>query len=192
MPVAENYLENTRKLFHFYKSLGEKTIAQLNDEQLLTAPGPDSNSIAVVVKHMRGNMLSRFTNFLTTDGEKEWRQRDDEFEHSLETKEAILEAWEEGWSVVFAAIDPLSSDQMDQTVFIRNLSHTVLEALQRQLCHYAYHVGQIVYWGKQLKGEDWKSLSIPKGKSAEFNADKFSKENRKGHFTDDYLDNAKK
>ena len=164
-----NYLKSVINRFETYKSLGERTFDQLSDEDINWQYNEVSNSIAITVKHMVGNMLSRFTNFLTEDGEKSWRQRDIEFESAYASKNEMIEAWEKGWQCVFDAIEPLTTEILEQTVLIRNEKHTIIEALNRQLTHYAYHIGQIVYAARMLKGNEWKSLSIPKGKSEEFN-----------------------
>ncbi|PHI18303.1 hypothetical protein CEQ90_18495 [Lewinellaceae bacterium SD302] len=182
-----NYLESCQKQFRYYQLLGDRTFAQLSDEQLTWAPGPNSNSIAVIVKHLRGNMLSRWTDLLHSDGEKEWRQRDQEFEADLSDRAAILSAWSEGWTCLFTALAGLDAKDADKLVYIRNQGHTIPEAVNRQLAHYAYHVGQIVYLGRLQTGNAWKSLSIPKGDSATYNAEKFSREKERGHFTDEFL-----
>ena len=177
-----NYLESVRRLFQYYQSLGAKSMAQLTDEQIRYQPEPESNNIATIVKHMHGNMLSRWTDFLTADGEKPWRNRDQEFEDTFDTKEKVIKAWEEGWSCLFNAINPLVEADLERIVYIRNEGHTVLEAINRQLGHYSYHVGQIVFLAKQIKGTGWQSLSIPKGGSKAFNADKFGKDKERRHF----------
>lgn len=143
---------------------------QLDEEQLNWAPSPESNSIVIIVKHLYGNMLSRWTDFLTTDGEKEWRNRDNEFvsEKKL-SREQITWMWEDGWSLLFKTLYALTDADLDKKVKIRGEEHSVLEALQRQTAHYSYHVGQIVYIAKACKDKDWSSLSIPKNKSKEFN-----------------------
>ncbi|OEK04296.1 DUF1572 family protein [Roseivirga misakiensis] len=182
MPVSD--LETVKKQFEYYKSLGEKTFAQLKDEDLFYEHNEHSNSIAVTVNHLSGNMLSRWTNFLTTDGEKEWRNRDREFESIIKDREQLLEAWNKGWDCVFTALDSVNEANYDTTVYIRNQAHSIMDAALRQLAHYAYHIGQIVYVGRMLT-EDWSSLSIPKGGSAGFNQTKFSKGKHGGHFTDD-------
>ena len=181
----ESYLQSAIKQFKYYKSLGDKTFERLTFEELQHEFSNDSNSISIVVKHIVGNMLSRWTNFLTEDGEKEWRQRDDEFVDSYTTKEELIEAWDKGWSCLFEAIDPLVENDLERVIYIRNQGHTVVEAMNRQLCHYAYHVGQIVVLGKLLKGEQWQTLSIAKGQSKVYNKDKFSKSKGRRHFTDD-------
>lgn len=181
------YLESVKKQFLYYKMLGEKAINQLEPEQLFVTVNDDTNSIATIVKHLSGNMLSRWSDFLTTDGEKEWRQRDAEFENNLASKEAVMQLWDEGWNCFFDALDSLKSEHLSQIIYIRNEGHTVVEAINRQLAHYPYHVGQIVFYAKQLKTTEWNSLSIPRNASDSYNADKFSKEKSVQHFTDDAL-----
>jgi Protein of unknown function (DUF1572) len=166
--ISKNFLTLSLDRFEQLRSLGTKTLEQLNDEQIHWSPDVESNSIAVIVQHLYGNMLSRFTDFLTSDGEKPNRNRDMEF---IEQKLSLAELhrrWDEGWDCVFAAIRPLINDDLDREVFIRGESHTVMEAILRQISHYGQHVGQIVYIGKHLKGAKWKTLSIPRGKSEEF------------------------
>ena len=154
--------------FEQLRTLGEKTLDQLTDSDVHWSPDPESNSIAVIVQHLHGNMLSRFTDFLTSDGEKSDRHRDEEFiEHDLSVTE-LKDRWSMGWECVFAAIRPLTNADLTKEVFIRGESHTVMEAILRQISHYAYHVGQMVYLGKHLKGQDWKTLSIPRGQSNQF------------------------
>lgn len=186
-----NFLESSKRLFLYYKTIGEKAMEQLTPEQLFFSANEDTNSIAVIVQHLSGNMLSRWTDFLTSDGEKEWRHRDSEFETVLQTKEELLNAWEKGWNCLFEAIGSLTPEQLSQTVYIRNEGHSVLDAINRQLAHYPYHVGQIVFYAKMLKQSEWNSLSIPKNKSGDYNADKFSKEKSNRHFTDDELNKLK-
>lgn len=180
-----SYLESVRKQFDYYKLLGDKTFAQLDDKVLFWQPNKESNSVAIIVNHIVGNMLSRWTDFLTADGEKEWRNRDNEFEVVIETREDLLKVWEKGWSCLFNAINSLENKDVERIIYIRNMGHTVTEAINRQLAHYAYHVGQIVFLGKLAQNENWVSLSIPKGKSTEYNKEKFSKPKCKKHFTDD-------
>lgn len=177
------YLASTKQQFIYYKLLGEKSIAQLEDDKLFLQPNKNSNSIATIVKHLWGNMLSRWTDFLTTDGEKEWRQRDAEFENDITTREELLEKWDSGWKCLFSAFDSISDDMLHYIIYIRNDGHTVLEAINRQVAHYAYHVGQIVYAAKLLKAENWNSLSIPKNASDQYNKKKFSEEKGVRHFT---------
>jgi hypothetical protein len=178
------YLTSVIKQLNYYKSLADKTFVQLSDEELNWQYTKDSNSIATIVKHMNGNMLSRWTNFLTEDGEKPWRTRDAEFETAYLTKEELVNIWETGWTCVFNAITPLTDDDLERIIYIRNEGHTVTDAINRQLAHYPYHIGQIVLIGTQLKGENWHSLSIPKGQSNSYNADKFSQPKDISHFTD--------
>lgn len=185
-----NYLESVIKQFEYYKMLGEKTFAQIPDEKLFWQYNDNSNSIAIIVKHLWGNMMSRWTNFLTTDGEKEWRNRDAEFENDLCNKQEMIEKWDEGWNVFLDTLKSLKEEDLEKIIYIRNQGHTVLEAINRQLAHYPYHVGQIVFIGK-LCSEQWNSLSIPKGKSTSYNAEKFSKPKERGHFTDEFLNNEK-
>jgi hypothetical protein len=163
-----DYLTSVKKLFNQYKSLGDKTIEQLDDEKLLFWQYNDqSNSIAIIVQHLWGNMLSRWTNFLTEDGEKEWRERDKEFEKVMKTKEELIIKWDAGWDCLFAALNSLSNEDLDKTVYIRKEPLTVADAINRQLAHYSYHVGQIVYLGKMQLKERWVSLSIPKKETPE-------------------------
>jgi hypothetical protein len=173
--MNEQYLTSVLQQFRSYQAVGEKAMTQLQPEQLFFATNDASNSIATIVKHMWGNMLSRWTNFLTEDGEKPWRKRDEEFEVKDLTDEDVILLWKEGWDCLYTAINQLQPHQLLDTIYIRNESHTVVAAINRQLAHYAYHVGQIVFIAKQIKHGDWDSLSIPKNKSAEFNAMKFGK-----------------
>ena len=198
MTVSEDFLRSANRQFLYYKTLGEKAIDQLEAEQLFISLNEDTNSIATIMKHLHGNMLSRWTDFLTTDGEKEWRNRDSEFEENTSTplnatdkKIELLKKWNEGWDCLFKALNELEPEQLSQIIHIRNEGHTVLESINRQLAHYPYHVGQIVFYAKLLKKTEWNSLSIPKHKSADYNADKFSKDKSKKHFTDDELDKLK-
>lgn len=181
-----NYLESVLKQFEYYKMIGDKTFAQMPDEKLFWKYNEDSNSIATIVKHLSGNMLSRWTNFLTTDGEKEWRNRDEEFENDIATKEELLSKWNEGWKVFVDTVQSLKEDDLEKVIYIRNQGHTVMEAINRQLAHYPYHIGQIVFIGKMYT-DKWTSLSIPKGNSKQFNEGKFLKPKHKAHFTDEFL-----
>lgn len=160
--------------------------AQVEDAQLFWQFNDDSNSIATLVKHLWGNMLSRWTDFLTTDGEKEFRNRDAEFENDIKSREAMLAIWEEGWACLFNALNALTANDLEKIVYIRNQGHTVTEAINRQLAHYPYHIGQIVFLGKMLAKNGWTSLSIPKGNSQAFNEQKFSQPKLRGHFTDEF------
>lgn len=170
-----NYLDSIKKQFTQYKTLGDKTIEQLDAVQLFWQFNETSNSIAVIVQHMWGNMLSRWTNFLTEDGEKEWRQRDVEFEQVIKTKEELILKWDAGWDCLFSAINSLTIEDLDKTIYIRKEPLYVVGAINRQLAHYSYHVGQIVYLGKMQLNDRWISLSIPKGNSQEYN-DKMASE----------------
>jgi hypothetical protein len=181
-----NYLNSAIKQFEYYKMLGDKTFAQIPDDKLFWQFNEDSNSTATIVKHLTGNMLSRWTDFLTTDGEKEWRNRDAEFDNDITTKQEMLDKWEQGWKVFLDTLNSLKEEDLEKIVYIRNQGHTVLEAINRQLAHYPYHIGQIVFIGKMAAGQ-WNSLSIPKGNSQVYNADKFAQEKKPGHFTDEYL-----
>jgi hypothetical protein len=185
MNVTSAYLESVKKQFLYYKMLGEKAIEQLEPEQLFLSVNEDTNSIAVIVKHLTGNMVSRWTDFLTTDGEKETRNRDAEFENDLQTKEQVLASWNAGWDCFLIALDGLQPDQLSEIIYIRNEGHTVIEAINRQLAHYPYHIGQIVFYAKQLKNSDWNSLSIPKNNSNNYNAAKFAQEKSIKNFTEE-------
>jgi len=168
--IAAHYLDEARRQFRGHKRLGEGAIAQLTDDQLFVTLDPESNSVAIVVKHLVGNMRSRFTDFLTSDGEKPDRHRDQEFELTAKTtRSEIMQWWEQGWACVFAALDSLTPGDVIRTVYVRHEPHTVLQAVNRQLAHYAYHVGQIVFLAKHLRSTDWKTLSVPRGQSEEFN-----------------------
>lgn len=189
--MNNDYLDSVRKQFEYYKMLGEKTFAQLPDEKLFWQCNPESNSIATIVKHLWGNMLSRWTDFLTTDGEKEWRNRDAEFENDIVTRQELSEKWNAGWDCLFNALNALTTDDLGKEIYIRNQGHTVMEAINRQLAHYPYHIGQIVFIGKMVCDDHWRSLSIPKGDSKKYNKSKFSKPKQKQHFTDEYIDKKK-
>lgn len=182
-----NYLESVRKQFEYYKMLAEKTMEQVPDEKLFWQFNEESNSIATIVKHLWGNMLSRWTDFLITDGEKDWRNRDAEFENDITSRQELMNKWNEGWICLFKALDQLTEKDLDKEIYIRNQGHTIMDAINRQLAHYPHHIGQIVFIGKMVCGNKWASLSIPKGKSKEFNADKFSKPKHTEHFTDEIL-----
>lgn len=167
--VGTQYLEEARRQMRGHKRLGEGAMSQLKDEDFFVALDSEANSIAILVRHMAGNMRSRFTDFLTSDGEKPDRFRDREFESSAEvTRADVMKTWEEGWACVFSALESLKGDDSLRTVTIRGEAHTVLQAVNRQIAHYAYHTGQIVFLAKHFRSSDWKSLSIPRGKSEEY------------------------
>jgi hypothetical protein len=168
--LARHYLEEARRQMNGHKRLGEGALAQLRDDDFFASLDKESNSIAIIVKHLVGNMRSRFTDFLTSDGEKPDRQRDQEFELSAATTRAeVMQWWEAGWAHVLSALDSLTPEDVMKTVLIRNEPHSVLQAVNRQIAHYAYHVGQLVFLAKHLHADEWKSLSVPRGKSEEFN-----------------------
>lgn len=178
--MKNNYIENVKTRFEYYKSLGDKTFVQLTDEQIFWQYNEESNSIATIVKHISGNMISRWTNFLTEDGEKSWRNRDSEFENSMKTKSEVIELWEKGWNIFFESLNQVTEENLEYTIYIRNEAHTVLDAINRQLAHYPYHIGQIIYIAKMLKNDDWQTLSIARNKSVDFNEEmkeKYSSEN---------------
>jgi hypothetical protein len=204
--INNTYLESIKKQLLYYKTIGEKAIEQLEPEQLFVSVNEDTNSIAVIIKHISGNMISRWTDFLTTDGEKEWRNRDAEFDDSHlhgtrelarlnavnDNKEELMKLWDKGWDCFFNAINSLSPDQLETIIYIRNEGQTAMDAINRQLAHYPYHIGQIVFYAKMLKQTEWNSLSIPKNKSNSYNAEKFAKEKSIKSFTDDELKKLKK
>lgn len=181
-----DYLKSIILQFEYYRMLGEKTFAQLPDDKLFICLNPESNSIATIVKHLWGNMMSRWTDFLTTDGEKDWRDRDSEFENDITTRAEMMEKWNEGWGRMFETLRSLKEDDLKKTIYIRNQGHTVMEAINRQLAHYPYHVGQIVFIGKAL-ADQWQSLSIARGQSQQFNREKFEKPRHREHFTEEFL-----
>lgn len=189
--MNEQYLQSCIKQFEYYKLLGEKAMEQLPEEKLFWQYNDESNSIAIVVKHLWGNMLSRWTDFLTSDGEKEWRDRDTEFENDTKSREQLMERWNEGWQCLLNALNQLKKDDLQKIVYIRNQGHIVMEAINRQLAHYPYHIGQIVFVAKMAAGEKWHSLTIPKGQSQQFNDEKFSKPKIKEHFTNEVLKKEK-
>jgi len=164
-----SYVKDSIDLFHYSKRVAEGAMEQVSDEQLFATLDPEMNSIAIVVKHMTGNMRSRWTDFLTSDGEKADRNRDSEFVEPPATREAVLKLWNDGWNCVFEALAPLSDQDLDRTVTIRGEPHSVMQAINRQIAHYAYHCGQIVFLAKHFQHDQWKSLSVPRNKSAEFN-----------------------
>src|ERR1700761_7323264 len=171
-----SYLEDCLALFRQYKGLAERAMEQATDEQLLTTLDPESNSIAMIVKHLAGNMRSRWTDFLTTDGEKPDRRRDTEFIDPPPTRRALLEAWEDGWKRLFETLESLSEEDLKRTITIRGEAHSVMQAVNRQVAHYGLHVGQIVLLAKHFTGHDWRPVSVARGTSAEFNRQVASRE----------------
>jgi len=169
MDMAAHYLDEARRQLRGHKRMGERAMSQLPDEDFFVTMDPESNSVAILVKHLAGNMRSRFTDFLTSDGEKPDRHRDQEFERKATTRGEVMRWWEEGWARVFAALDPLQPEDAMRTVTIRGEPHTVLQAINRQIAHYAQHIGQIVFLAKHLRSSEWQTLSIPRGRSEEFN-----------------------
>ncbi len=182
------YIEGVRKQFLYYKSLGEKTMDQVSDEKLFWQYNTTSNSIAIIVKHLWGNMKSRWTDFLTTDGEKQSRKRDEEFEDDIKTREELIDKWNDGWQCLFDALNSINEDNFYQAIYIRNIEHSITDAINRQLAHYSYHIGQIVYLGKMINDTHWDSLSIAKGNSKVFNEQRFAQPKHKAHYTDKLMD----
>jgi len=168
----EDYIASVKKEFNRYKSLGEKAISQVPDEKIYWQYNSETNSISIIVKHISGNMLSRFTDFFSSDGEKSWRNRDAEFENEKMSRKELMASWDRGWNCLFQVLEELTAEGLSRTVFIRNEKHTVTEAINRQLTHYAYHVGQIIQIAKMICGTDWKTLTIARGASGEFNIKK--------------------
>ncbi len=185
--MRDNYLSSIKKQFLYNRELGWKTISQLPEEKINWQYNQESNSITQLVKHLSSNMLSRWTDFLSSDGEKAWRVRDSEFESESFNKDQIKKVWDKGWNCLLDTIDSLETQDLDKVVYIRNQGHTVVEAINRQLSHYSYHVGQIVFIGKMIQNDQWQSLSIPRGQSASYNQKMFSKEKQRAHFTHDFL-----
>jgi hypothetical protein len=163
--IGKIFLESATKRLNYYKELGEKTFAQLSENDFHFMPEEESNNIAIIIQHMHGNMLSRWTDLLTTDGEKGWRERDREFEDQNLTKEQLMDRWQKGWQCFYDALKPLSEEDLTKTIFIRDEPLSVIDAINRQLAHYPYHVGQIIYAAKILKNKDWQNLSVPKDQS---------------------------
>lgn len=171
MSLGQSYLDSAIKRLYTYKDMGDKCFAQLTEKDLYYTPDPNSNSIAVIIRHLSGNMLSRWTNFLTEDGEKPWRNRDYEFGLDLpeEGREALLAAWEKGWNTLLDTLRSLTEEDLSKTICIRHEPLIAIDAINRQLAHYPHHVGQIVYIAKMIRGKEWQSLSIPRGQSEDFN-----------------------
>ena len=182
-----NNLKTNIKLFEYYKLLGEKSIEQISDENLFWQYNPECNSVSTIVKHLSGNMLSRWTNFLATDGEKESRNREEEFTSNIDSREEMMGLWNRGWSCFFETLKSLQPSDLNKIIFIRNQGQTVMEAINRQLAHYPYHIGQIVFIAKMVCNDPWISLSIPKGQSKKYNDNKFEQPKQTEHFTDEFL-----
>jgi len=189
--MISSYLDSVKKQFEYYKILGEKAMSQLPDEALFWQYNENSNSIAIIIHHLSGNMHSRWTDFLTTDGEKEWRNRDEEFENEVTTRQALMQKWNAGWKCLFVALNSLTDDDLNKTIYIRNMGQTVSDAINRQLAHYPYHIGQIIFIGKMIQNEQWTSLSIPKNDSKKYNDEKFAKPKHTEHFADEFLKDGK-
>lgn len=169
MIPASSFLQSAIKRLSYYKELGDKTFEQLQDADFHFTPNAESNSIALIIQHVAGNMLSRWTDFLTTDGEKEWRHRDTEFEEQDLTKQQLIDLWQKGWDCLFKSLHTLTEEDLLKTIYIRSEGLLVIDAINRQMAHYPYHVGQIIYLAKVIKNEDWQNLSIAKGHSGQFN-----------------------
>jgi hypothetical protein len=175
MSIGKLFLQSAIKRLSYYKDLGDKTFAQLSEADFHSQPNEESNSIAIIIQHTAGNMLSRWTNFLTTDGEKEWRNRDVEFEEQHLTKQQLIEFWQKGWDCCLGSLNSLTDEDLFKTIYIRSEGLLAIDAINRQLAHYPYHVGQIIYVAKIIKNKDWQNLSIAKGHSAQFNEQMQSK-----------------
>lgn len=185
--IIENYLTDAVASFRNYKKIAERAMTQVSDEEFFRAIDEEANSIAVVVKHIAGNQKSRWTDFLTADGEKDFRNRDTEFEMIGDTRQSLMEFWEAGWQTLFAALEPLRAEDFSKTISIRGEPHTIIEAINRQLTHYAYHIGQITLLAKHFRSTEWKTLSVPRNQSAEFNkflADKKASDENQTHYLD--------
>jgi hypothetical protein len=184
--MKSEYLTSVIKQFLYYKQLADKTIERLPDEKLFVQLNEDSNSVAIIIKHLSGNMLSRWTDFLSSDGEKSWRNRDAEFENDIRNRQELMNIWDNGWKCFLTTLESLKEEDLDKIIYIRNQGHSVMEAINRQLAHYPYHIGQIVYIGKLFSDGNWESLSIPKGNSDKYNSEKFAKPKQREHFTDEF------
>lgn len=184
MDSSSATLDGSIRLFKYYKMLTKKTVNQLTDEELHHAPSAELNSVAILMKHISGNMISRWTNFRTEDGEKPWRNREKEFNDDIESRKELLEYWEKGWNTLFESLTSIGKDEINDIIYIRNEGHTILEAVERHLAHVAYHTGQIVMLAKWMRGESWETLTIPKGKTEKFNQQKFSKPKTRGFYKD--------
>lgn len=183
-----DFVGSVQKLFLYYKKLGEKAMDQVEEPHLFVQANEDCNSIAIIVQHLYGNMVSRWTDVLSTDGEKPWRNRDQEFEKIIESKEELLQLWNNGWECLFGALDSLKPEDLDTVIYIRNEGQTVQEAILRQLAHYPYHIGQMVHIAKELKSSSWNSLSIARHASKQHNDEKFSQEKGARNFMEGNMD----
>ncbi|MGS2738327.1 DUF1572 family protein [Sinomicrobium sp. M5D2P17] len=181
---GNDFLESSLKLFEYYKSLGDKAMRQVPDQALFYQPNDASNSVAIIVKHLSGNMVSRWTDFLTTDGEKAWRDRDGEFTDTFSGRDELIQTWEKGWQCLLETIRALTVNDLKKTVYIRNEGHTVTEAINRQLAHVPYHIGQIVYIAKMTTDKKWETLTIARNASENYNLEKFKQDKGKRFFTD--------
>lgn len=192
----QTYISSVQKQFHYYKQLADSACQQLSHEEIFSQlprmqKSMQTNSIAVIMQHLAGNMLSRWTNIWKEDGEKQWRKRDGEFVSPKQGLSELEAYWEEGWACLFKVVDSLEIEDLERTVYIRNMGHSLVEAMNRQLMHYAYHIGQIVFIAKEWRGDDWSSLSIPLGESQTYNKEKFSEFKRKEHLTSESVDKDK-
>ena len=188
----QTYISSVQKQFRYYKKLADSACIQLSDEEIFSQlhrskESIQTNSIAVIIQHLAGNMLSRWSNIWEEDGEKDWRNRDQEFVSPKFDRIELLEYWEKGWACLFEVVDSLDIVDLERMVYIRNMGHSLVEAMNRQLMHYAYHIGQIVLLAKEWKGDDWSSLSIPLGESPKYNKEKFAKAKRMQHFSDEWV-----
>ena len=174
--IVQHYLEDAILQFRKMKELAEKALLQVSDEEFFVLLDEEANSLALTVKHISGNLRSRWTDFLTTDGEKEWRKRDTEFIITDDSRTSLMQAWEDGWQILFNALAPLQVADFDKTILIRGEPHSIVQAINRQLTHYSYHVGQIVFLAKHLKSAEWKTLSVARNKSEEFRQKMLRKE----------------
>jgi len=189
--MKTGFLLSAIKQFEYYKLLAEKTFDQLPDEALHWQYNAGSNSVATIVKHLSGNMRSRWTDIFNTDGEKEWRNRDSEFNNDILSRNEMMDYWNTGWAIFLDTLKSLTEEDLEKIIYIRNQGHTLMDAINRQLAHYPYHIGQIVYIGKLITDSNWNSLSIAKGKSDQYNQQKFSVPKQITHFTDEYLHSKK-
>ena len=185
--MESDYISNIKIMFQYYRHLGTETILRIPNDKIHWKYNEQSNSIAIIVKHLWGNMLSRWTDFLSTDGEKEWRNRETEFDNDIKDTEELLSKWNEAWDCLEDALSQVNKENIDSVVYIRNQGHSILEACNRQLGHYSYHVGQLIFLAKMILGSEWTSLSIPMGASKSYNEGKFQKGKIVEHFTTEFI-----